>query len=104
MRKFKAVYNKLDNKALALEQKTNSGLNTLLRKLSSLVMVTDGHVLPDGTLPDVITPEQLRKLWERARNSVRVALETLKNKPAPPFSTGPLSVIKPWLTNLVCFS
>ena len=66
--------------------------------------ITDGHVLPDSALPDVITPEQLRKLWERARDSVRVALATMKNEPAPQLSTRPLSVIKRWLINLVCFS
>jgi hypothetical protein len=109
-REFKAAY----DKALSLEQKTTSGLNTLLEKLSSWVTVTDGDGLPDDALPDAnaITLEQLRELWEKARYSVRAALAILKNEPAPLLfyrsallaSTRPLSVMKRWLMNLLCFS
>ena len=60
--------------------------------------ITDGHVLPDAALPDVITPELLPKLWERARYSVCVALATMKNEPVPQLSTRPLSVVKRWLS------
>ena len=99
-REFKVTY----NNALSLERKTTSGLNTLLEKLLFWATVTDGHVLPDGALPDVITPEQLHKLWEKARRSVRAALATLKNEPVP---TRPPSMVKRWIMNLVgivCFS
>ena len=99
-RKFKAAY----NKALRLEQKTTSGLNTLLEELSSWVTVTDGHGLPDDPLPVTISLEELRDLWENAGYTVREALTTLSNEPAPQLSTRPLTVIKRWLMNLVCYS
>ena len=100
-RKFKAAY----NKALRLEQKTTSGLNTLLEELSSWVTVTDdGHGLPNDPLPVTISLEELRDLWENAGYIVREALTTLKNEPAPQLSTRPLTVIKRWLMNFVCYS
>jgi hypothetical protein len=79
----------------------NSRLNTLLE---SWITVADGHDLTDDALPDVITPEQLHKLWERARYSVGAALVTLKNEPAPERSTGLQSVMKRWVMELVCLS
>jgi hypothetical protein len=107
-RKFKSAY----KKALSLETKTTSGLNTLLEKHPFWITVSDGHVLPDGAVPDVITLGQLRELWERVRDSVRVALATLKGEPAPRLfyrsslqaSKRPRSVMERWLKELVCFS
>ena len=99
-RKFKTAY----KEAICLEQKTTSGLNSLLKKLSSRVTVSDGNGRTDGTLPDVVSLKQLRKLWEDAEDSLHGALETLKNEPLPQLSTGPLSVMKRWLMNLTCFS
>jgi hypothetical protein len=99
-RKFKDAY----NKALCLEQKTTSGLNTLLKKLSSW---TDKCVpgLPDDTLPDVVILERLCELWEKERYSVRTALAILKNEPAPRLASArPRSLIMRWLMNLVHFS
>ncbi|KAF8461764.1 hypothetical protein DFH94DRAFT_71123 [Russula ochroleuca] len=105
--KFNASY----NKALSLEQKVTSGLNTLLEKLSSWPMVTNS--LPDDVLlPDVITLEKHRELWEKARYTVSVALAVLKNEPAPQSfyhsallaSTRPRSLMKRWMVNLVRFS
>jgi hypothetical protein len=100
-RKFKATY----NKALSLEQKTTSGLNTLVEKLSSWVTDIDGRVLPDGALQDVISVERARELWEKERHHVRVALAILKNEPVPRLaSTRPRSFMKQWLMNLVHFT
>ena len=95
--RFKAAY----NEALSLEQKTSSGLNSLLTRLSSRVTVTDGHGLPDGALPDVDSLKQLHKLWEKAGYFLRGTLATLKNEPAP---KRPLFMMKRWLMHLVCFS
>lgn len=103
-RKFKAAY----KKALRLEEKANSGLNTLLEKLSSCVMVIDA----DDTPPDVVTLEQLEERWEKAKDSVRAALAILKNEPVPqpvycpaPTAINTLrSVTRRWTINLVCFS
>lgn len=109
-RKFKVVY----NKALSLEQKKTSGLNFLLEELSSWITVTDGHGLLDDAFPDAISLEKLRELWEKARDSMRVALAILKDETAPELCyrsapltstrTRPLSVMKRWLVNFVCFS
>jgi len=74
-RKFKAAY----KKALCLEEKTNSRLNTLLEKLSSRVTVIDAN----GTPPDVVTLEPLKERWKKARDSVRAALAILKNEAVP---------------------
>ncbi|KAF8486068.1 hypothetical protein DFH94DRAFT_166762 [Russula ochroleuca] len=106
-RKFTAAY----NKALSLEKKTTSGLNILIEKISSWVVVTDGHGLSDDVHPDVISLEQVRELWEKAGYSVRAALAILKNEPAPQLllpsaplaSTRLRSVMKRWMTKLVCF-
>jgi len=91
-----------------LEEKSNSGLNTLLEKLSSRVMVIDA----DDTPPDVVTLEQLEERWEKARDSVRAALAILKNEPVPqsfycpaPTDINKLrSVTRRWMINLACFS
>ncbi|KAN0113636.1 hypothetical protein V8E52_007562 [Russula decolorans] len=74
-RKFKAAY----KKALCLEEKANSRLNTLLEKLSSRVTVIDAN----GTPPDVVTLEPLKERWKKARDSVRAALAILKNEAVP---------------------
>ena len=103
-RKFKVAY----VKALSIEQKMASGLNTMLEKLSFCV-VTDCHGLPDEALPDVITLEQLGELWEKAGDSVHAALAIMKNEQAPqlfsryasPGSTRPLYVMRRWLMDLV---
>jgi hypothetical protein len=103
-RKFKAAC----KKALCLEKKTNFGLNTLLEKLSSCVMVIDA----DDTPPDVVTLEQLEERWEKARDSVRAALAILKNEPVPQSFYRPVptvinrlrSVTRRWTINLVCLS
>lgn len=101
-RKFKAVYNKVRS----LEETTTSGLNTLLR---SWTTVTDGRAFPDDDFPDVITPEQLRKLWENARYSVRAALASLRDEPAPQlfYRSAPTrlkSVMRRWVMKHVLFS
>ena len=54
----------------------NSRLNALLEKLSSRVMVTD----TDDTPPDVVTLEQLKERWKKARDLVRETLAHLKKK------------------------
>ena len=86
-----------------------SGLNTLLEELSSWVMVTDCRSLPDDAL-DVATLKQLGELWKKTGYSVRAALVTLEDEPAPrrryrstpPASIRSLSVMKRWMINLVC--
>ena len=55
-------------------------------------------------VPDVVSLKQLRKLWEEAEDSLRGALETLKNELHPQLSTRPLSVMKRWLMNFIRFS
>ena len=89
-------------------------LSTLLEKFSSCVRVTDGHGLPDDAFPDAISLEELRESWEKARDSVHGALAILKDDPAPQScyrsakraSTRirPLSMMKRWFVNFVCFS
>ena len=105
-RTFKITY----HKALTLEQKTTSGLiqglNTLLDNLSSLAAITDGP--SDDALPDAVTFEQLhevKRAWEKARDSVRTALETLTSEPAQRVvSIHRRSASKLWMRSLVCFS
>ena len=108
-RKFKAVY----KRALSLEKKMTFGLNALVEKLSSWVMITCSHGICEDMLLDAITLEQYRKLWVKTRDSVHTVLVTLKNELAaqafylsnPPLaSTRCISVIKRWLMDLVCFS
>jgi hypothetical protein len=104
-RKFKTTY----KKALSLEQKMTSELNAMVEKLSSWVMITHSHGLCDDALSDVITLEQVHKLWVKARDSMGTTLATLKDEPAtqlfyrsaPPVATKRLSVMKRWLINLV---
>jgi hypothetical protein len=102
-RKFKDAY----NKAMSLEQKMSSGLNTLLGELLSWVTVADGQGLPD-VLPDVLTVEQVRELsyvWAKARDSARAALLDLTSEPASRLfyrsallsSTRPRSVMTRWM-------
>jgi hypothetical protein len=101
-RGFKIAY----NKALALEQKTTSGLNTLLEILNFWAAVTDGP--PGDALPDVVTLEQLSEVkwaWEKARDSVRAALATLTSEPAQQVaSMHTRSSFKRWANSLVCYS
>jgi hypothetical protein len=108
-RTFKIAY----NKALTLEQKTASGLiqglNALLDivdNISSWATITDGH--SDYALPDVVTLEHLNEVklaWEKARDSVRAALETLTSEPGQRVaSTHRRSAFKLWMKSLVCFS
>jgi hypothetical protein len=81
-----------------------AGLTDLLERLSSWVTATDSHGLSNDALPDVITLEQRRELWEKERSSVRVALAIVTNEPAPRLtSTRPRSLNR-WLMNLVHFS
>jgi uncharacterized protein (DUF2235 family) len=71
------------NKALTLEQKTNSRSNTLLETLLSWAAVTDGP--SDDALPDVVTLERMSEAklaWEKARDSMRGALTILTSEPA----------------------
>jgi hypothetical protein len=92
---------------MRLEEKTNSGLDTLLEKFSSCLMVIDA----DDTPPDVVTLEQLEERWEKARDSVRAALAILKNEPVPRSFYRPVPtaintlrfVTRRWTINLVCF-
>lgn len=64
----------------SLEEKMTSGLNTLLEELSSGIMITDNHQgCPDDAVLDVIILEQLRELWQKARDSTRTALATLSS-------------------------
>ena len=95
-------------KALSLEQKTDSGLNTLLESWIT-VSSPDDHGFITDELPDVITPEH-RELWEKARYCVQVTLATLKNealrsvcRSGPLASTRPQSV-KRWMMKLVHFT
>jgi hypothetical protein len=79
-----------------------------------LTTVTDGHAFPDDDDDDgdMITPEQLRELWEKARYSVRAVLANLKDEPAPQlfYQSAPLvstrlqSVVRRWMMKLVFFS
>lgn len=67
----------------------------------------DVHAFPDDDFQDVITPEQLRELWEKARYSVRAALANLRDEPAPQlfYRSAPLqSVMRRWMIKLVFFS
>ena len=59
------------------------GLNTLLEHLSSWAAITEGP--SNDALSDVVTLEQLnevKRAWEKARDSVRAALESLTSEPA----------------------
>jgi hypothetical protein len=98
-RRFKTAY----NKALTLEQESTSGLNSLLEVLSSWAAVADGP--SDDALPDV-TLEQLgdlKRAWEKARDSVRAALATQTGEQVQPVThTG--SGFKRWVKSLVGFS
>jgi hypothetical protein len=92
-RKFKGEY----NKALSLERKTTS-------ELRRVITVTGRHLLPDDALPDEIPLEQLRELWENAKDTVRVALATLKDEPAPQMAPTRLRSLKRSVMTLVRFS
>jgi len=106
-------FNTTYKKALSLQQKTISELDTLLENFSSRVTVTEG--LPDAEPLGVVTLQQLHKLsytWAEARDSVRAALVTLTSEPAnrlyyrsaPLYLTRRRSGIGRWITSLVCFS
>jgi hypothetical protein len=91
---------------MALEQKTTSGWNALLEILSSWAAVADGP--PDDAFSDVVTLEQLNEIkwaWEKARDTVRAAQETLTSEPAQRVaSTRPRVSFKRWMKGLVRFS
>jgi len=106
--RFKATY----KQALSLQQKTISGLNTLLENFPSHITITDG--LPDVKPLCVITLQELHELsyaWAKVRDTVRAALVTLTSEPAtrlyyrsaPQDLTRGQSGIRRWMTNLVCF-
>jgi hypothetical protein len=105
-REFETAY----NQALILEQKTNFGLNTLLKNLSSWAVVTDG--LPDDGASGATALQQLDELsyaWAKTRDSVREALVTLMSEPAQRlyYRSAPLASPRPqfglrrWVTSLV---
>jgi len=98
-RRCKTTY----KKASALEQKTTSELNTLLESLSSWVAVID---VPSGDAPiDVAHPRELGELkcaWEKTRDSLRSALETLTSESVHHHRSS-LTFMR-WMTSLVCFS
>jgi hypothetical protein len=105
-RRCKTTY----KKASALEQKTTSELNTLLENLSSWVAVIDG---PSGDASiDVAYPQELGEIkcaWEKTRDSLRSALETLTSEPvhhrrALAFMHHRSALLRRWMTSLVCFS
>lgn len=70
---FKITY----NKALILEQKTTSGLNTLLENFLSLAAVADGP--SEDVIPDMY---KIEWAWKKVRDSVRAAQVTLTIEPA----------------------
>jgi len=96
-------------KASALEQKTTSELNTLLESLLSWVAVIDG---PSGDAPiDVVHPQELGEIkcsWEKARDSLRSALEALTSEPVHHHRSLAFmhyrSALRRWMTSLVRFS
>ncbi len=107
--KFRAAY----KQALALEQKTILGLNTLLGNLASWAVATDS--LCDESPPAVVALQQLQELshaWAIARDSVRAALASLTSEPAQRlyYRSASLAVprsrsaMKRWMMNLVCLS
>jgi hypothetical protein len=102
-RRFKITY----KKAVTLEQKTTSRLNTLIENLSSwAAAITDGP--SDDTIPGIPTPQQLGEVklaWENARDSVRAALAILTSESAQRVALmRPRSAFKRWMKSLVCFS
>lgn len=101
-RGFKITY----KKALTLEQKITSRLNTLIENLSSwTAAITNGP--SEDTIPDIITLQQLGEVklaWENARDSVRMALAILTSEPAQRVALmRPRSTFKRWMKSLVCF-
>ena len=96
-RRFKATY----KKASALEQKTTSELSTMLEIFSSWVAVIDS---PSGDAPtDVVHPQELDELkfaWEKTRDSLRSALETLTSEPVHLHRSLCRSALRRWMT---CF-
>ncbi len=69
---------------MALEQKTSTGLNTLLEMVSSWAAVMDEPSRADVSM-DVVTLQQLSELkcaWERTRDSMHDALAALTSEPA----------------------
>jgi len=106
-RRFKTTY----KKASALEQKVTSELNTLLESLSSWVAAAIDGPSDDAPI-DVVHPQELRELkyvWEKTRDSLRSALETLTSEPvhhhrSSVASTQRRYALRRWMTSLVCFS
>jgi hypothetical protein len=93
--------------AVSLEQKSIFELNALVDNLLSWVAVTDSPT--DEESSDVVTLKQLRELsqaWAKARNSVRMALDTLTKERAlysqhlaPNHPAG--SAMRRWMMSLV---
>jgi len=105
-RRWKTAY----KKASALEQKTVSELNTLLESFSSWVAVVDG---PSDDAPiDVVHPQELGEskfAWEKTRDSLRSALETLTSDPVHHHRSSLAfmhcrSALRRWMTSTVSFS
>ena len=97
-RRLKIIY----NKALILEQKTTSGLDTLLEIFSSLTAVVDGP--SEDVIPDM---KRITWAWEKVRDSVRSAQVTLTNLTIEPAqraaSMHPRSIFVFRMKSLVCF-
>jgi hypothetical protein len=110
-RRCKTTY----KKALALEQKTVSELNTLLEGLSSWVAVIDGS--SDGAPIEGVHPQELGEFgelkcaWEKTRDTIRSALETLTSERVN-HHRSPLALafmhrrfaLGRWMTSLVRYS
>ena len=86
-------------------------MTTLLDNLSSWAAITDGPASADDALPDAATLEQLNEVkwaWEKARDSVRTALETVESLTSEPAqqvaSIRRRPTFKLWMKSLVCFS
>jgi len=105
-RRCKTTY----KKASASEQKTTSEFNILPGSLSSWVAITDSA--SDDAPIDVAHPQELGELkcaWEKTRDSLRSALETLTSEPVHHHRSSLAfmhcrSALRRWMTSLVCFS
>ena len=94
-----------------MEQKVTSELNTLLESLSSWVAAAIDGSSDDAPI-DVVHPQELGELkcaWEKTRDSLRSALETLTSEPVHHHRSSLVSMhrqfaFRRWMTNLVCIS
>ena len=88
-----------------------SELNILLESLSSCVAVIDGDS-GDTPIDVVVHPQELGELkcaWEKTRDSLRSALETLTCEPVHHHRSSLAimhcrSALRRWMTSLICFS